>query len=277
LTESPAVERPTGRVPLPKGFGEAIRRFQEAGGVPVTPRTAATVLLLRPGAPRFEVYLQRRASTMAFAAGMYAFPGGSVDPRDSEISVGWGGPTPDEWSDRLGLPVAAAQAVVCAAVREVFEECGVLLAGPDVSTVVGDVSGPEWETDRLALLAREVGLAELLTARGLVVRSDLLAPFGRWLTPIFEARRFDTYFFVARLPVAQVPRDVGGEADHTVWLTPEQSLELTMLPPTRYHLEQLARMSDVDGALKAGGLLDLTEPTMPHHEHDDGGDWLVIG
>jgi hypothetical protein len=162
-------------------------------------------------------------------------------------------------------------------VREVFEECGVLLAGPDESTVVGDVSGPEWETGRKALLDREVGLAELLTARGLVLRTDLLAPFGRWLTPIFEARRFDTYFFVARLPVAQLTRDVGGEADHTVWSTPEQALELTMLPPTRYHLEQLARMSDVDSALKAGGQLDLTEPTMPHHEHDDDGDWLVLG
>jgi hypothetical protein len=191
--------------------------------------------------------------------------------------VRWAGPSPRDWSARLGLPVTEAQAVVCAAVREVFEECGVLLAGPDESTVVGDVSEPDWEADRLALLERKVALAELLTARGLVLRSDLLAPFGRWLTPEFETRRFDTFFFVARLPEDQVTRDVGGEADVTVWATPERALELTMLPPTTYHLQQLARMSDVDTALAAGRALDLSEPTMPHHERDDEGDWLVLG
>jgi 8-oxo-dGTP pyrophosphatase MutT (NUDIX family) len=105
--------------------------------------------------------------------------------------------------------------VVCAAVREVFEECGVLLAGADGSTVVGDVTGQSWERARQALLAREVALVELLTSLGLVVRSDLLVPWARWLTPEFEPRRFDTYFFLARLPVDQATRDVGGEADHT--------------------------------------------------------------
>jgi 8-oxo-dGTP pyrophosphatase MutT (NUDIX family) len=262
---------------MPPALGEAVRRFHESGAEPVIPRVAATVLLLRPGSPRFEVYLQRRAATMAFAAGMYAFPGGSVDPRDSEVSVGWSGPSRDEWSARLGVPAAEARAVVCAAVREVFEECGVLLAGPDQSTVVGDLSGVDWEADRAALLAREVALVELLTARGLVVRSDLLAPFGRWLTPVFERRRFDTYFFLARLPLAQLTRDVGGEADHTVWLAPEQALQLPMLPPTTYHLQELARQSDVDSALQAGAALDLSTATMPHHERDADGDWLVLG
>lgn len=269
--------RPSGRVRLAGRLASTFRTFEEAGVEPAVPRTAATVLLLRPSAAGFEVYLQRRAATMAFAAGMYAFPGGSVNVRDSEVSVGWAGPSPAEWSARLGLPEADARAVVCAAVREVFEECGVLLAGPDGSTVVGDVSGPDWEADRNRLQHHEVALAELLTARGLVVRSDLLAPFGRWLTPVFEPRRFDTYFFVALLPVNQVTRHVGGEADLTVWLTPAEAAELTMLPPTTYHINELARFSDVDTALAAGAALDLAEPTLPHAEHDAGGDWLVLG
>jgi 8-oxo-dGTP pyrophosphatase MutT (NUDIX family) len=256
---------------------EAVRRFEESGAQPAVPRKAATVLLLRDCSDRLEVYLQRRVATMAFAAGMYAFPGGSVDVRDSEVAVGWAGPSAAQWSRRLGLPDAAARAVVCAAVREVFEECGVMLAGPDSSTVVGDVSGSDWEADRTALQAHEVALVDLLTSRGLVVRSDLLAPFGRWLTPTFEPRRFDTYFFLARLPVDQVTRDVGGEADHTVWLAPDQAADLTMLAPTIYHLRELARFSDVDLALAAGAALDLAVPTTPYVSSDADGHWLVLG
>ncbi len=275
--EAPAVERPHGRVPLPPPFAAAARAFEEAGAAPVTPRLAATVLLLRRAEIGFDVYLQRRVSTMAFAAGMYAFPGGSVDPRDGEVSVGWAGPGPARWSARLGLPEALARAVVCAAVREVFEECGVLLAGPDESTVVGDVSGTDWEAGRIALQAHDVALAELLTDRRLLIRSDLLAPFGRWLTPEFEPRRFDTYFFLARLPQAQVTRHVGGEADHTVWLPAAEAATLRMLPPTAYHLSELARFSDMDTALAAGDALDVRTPTMPRVIRDADGDWLSLG
>src|SRR4029450_12584577 len=110
------------------------------------------------GAPDgFEVYAIRRAATMAFAADMYAFPGGAVDPRDFPVELQWAAPPPGEWAARLGLSEATARAVLCAAVREVFEESGVLLAGPDDRTVVGDVSGPEWEAARVALLGREIG------------------------------------------------------------------------------------------------------------------------
>ena len=96
----------------------------------------------------------RRVTTMAFAAGMYAFPGGAVDPRDFTVELDWAGPPPAEWAARLGLDEAAAKAVLCAAVREVFEESGVLLAGPDPTTVVGDVSGDDWEAARVALIDR---------------------------------------------------------------------------------------------------------------------------
>jgi len=140
---------------------------------------------------------------------------------------------------------------VCAAVREVFEESGVLLAGPDESSVVRDVSTAEWETTRAALVAREVNFAEVLSERGLTLRADLLAPWGRWLTPEFEPRRYDTWFFLARLPEGQHTRQAGGEADHAAWLGPTRAGELPMLPPTRITLAQLARYRSIDAAMDA--------------------------
>lgn len=213
---------------------------------------------------------------MAFAPSMYAFPGGSVDIRDAEVDVAFAGPSQDWWAQRLGLAAAQARAVVCAAVREVFEECGVLLAGPDQSTVVGDVSGADWESVRVALQDHQVGLADLLASRDLVVRSDLLVPWARWVTPEFEPRRFDTYFFVARLPERQRTRDVGGEAEHTVWASPDALAELPMLPPTAFTLRQLAGYDTVDAVMAAGATRDLSTPVLPRFATDEDGPYLVI-
>jgi 8-oxo-dGTP pyrophosphatase MutT (NUDIX family) len=206
---------------------------------PATARPASTVLLLREGAPDLEVFVLRRRASMAFAARMHAFPGGGVDPRDSEPGVPWVGPSPQEWGRLLGCPAELAEALVCAAVRELFEECGVLLAGVDDDSVVSDLSGPEWEIDRLALLDRSLAMSQLLIRRGLRLRSDLLRPWAHWTTPVFEPRRYDTWFFVAALPTGQRARDVGGEADHTRWIGLEELLRgerqgrLPMYPPTR--------------------------------------------
>jgi 8-oxo-dGTP pyrophosphatase MutT (NUDIX family) len=259
---------------------EQARAFVAAGDSPATPKIAATVLLLRPAVEQgggFEVYALRRASTMAFASGMYAFPGGSVDPRDAAREVGWAGPAPGWWAGVLGRDEAGARAVVCAAVREVFEESGVLLAGPNENTVVGDVSGDDWEADRRALVARELGFAELLAARGLVLRADLVAPWSRWLTPEFEPRRFDTYFFAARLPVGQVTRDVSGEADLVRWVTPAQALaeRLPMLPPTVITLMQLRGYPTIDAAMTPADR-DLTVAVMPTLSFGDDGARLVL-
>jgi 8-oxo-dGTP pyrophosphatase MutT (NUDIX family) len=231
-------------------LAEAARRFYASGAEPAAPRPAATVLLLRPP---FEVYLLRRATTMAFAAGMYAFPGGAVDPRDAQTELDWVAPP-----NRLGLPDDEARAVVCAAVREVFEETGVLLAGPSSSTVVADVSTPDWEEARRAVETREIGFASLLRSRGLVLRADLLAPWARWITPDFEPRRYDTFFFLARLPVGQLTRHVGGEASQTVWLSPHAAGDLPMLPPTRACLGTLAECGSVEAAQAATAGRELT-------------------
>ncbi|MET7832987.1 NUDIX hydrolase [Micromonospora sediminicola] len=259
----------------PPALVEHARRFHAEGGVPAVPRVAATVLLLRPAGDDFEVYLIRRVAAMTFG-GMYAFPGGGVDRSDSEAHLGWAGPEPAAWGERFRLDPADAQAVVCAAAREVFEEAGVLLAGPDADTVVGDVSGDDWEAARQDLVGRRTGFADLLAGRGLTLRSDLLLPWTRWITPEFEPRRFDTYFFVALLPEGQRTRDVSGEADHTLWLRPADALaraeagELTMLPPTMVTLGEIAAAGDLAGVARAAADRDPGTPVLPRIEDLDG-------
>src|SRR3954471_1727255 len=99
----------------------------------------------RPGG--IEVYLLRRHVDMAFAAGMCVFPGGGVDRRDFDADIGWGGAGPAGWASLMGTDEALARALVCAAVRETFEESGVLLAGPTAESVVADTTGADWEED----------------------------------------------------------------------------------------------------------------------------------
>ncbi|EEP71968.1 NUDIX hydrolase [Micromonospora sp. ATCC 39149] len=267
----------------PPALVENARRFRAEGGTPARPRVAATVLLLRPAGVDFEVYVIRRVATMAFG-GVYAFPGGGVDPSDSAAHLDWAGPEPAGWAGRLGLAPDVAQAVVCAAAREVFEESGVLLAGPDAATVVGDVSGDDWEAARQDLEARRRGFAELLAGRGLTLRSDLLLPWSRWITPEFEPRRFDTYFFVALLPLGQRTRDVSGEADHTMWVRPADALaraeagELTMLPPTLVTLAQVAAAGDLAGVARASATRDAATPVTPRLDLPaDGEPRFVLG
>jgi 8-oxo-dGTP pyrophosphatase MutT (NUDIX family) len=241
----------------PETAVERIRALAAGTLTPVQPRAAATVVLLRERDGAVQAYLLRRRSTMAFAAGMYAFPGGAVDPRDAEEAVAWGGPDPAAWAGRLGCDEAMARASVCAAVRELFEESGVLLAGPGPQTVVADTTGADWESDRQALVDRSLGFAEFLQRRGLVLRSDLLGPWAHWITPEFETRRYDTRFFVAALPEGQRARDVSGEADRVAWVPPAEAVEnalvgtLTMLPPTIVTLREIAEYGSVAAVIEA--------------------------
>jgi 8-oxo-dGTP pyrophosphatase MutT (NUDIX family) len=243
------------------------RSFYASGSAPAEPRLAATVLLLRPEptatSGAYQVYAIRRVPTMPFAPGMYAFPGGSVDPRDAGAEIRWAGPDAAAWARRFGQTPDQAEAIVCAAVREVFEESGILLAGPTESTVVGDVSGDDWESERAALVARQIGFAEFLRARDLALRADLLAPWARWITPDFEPRRYDTYFFLARLPAGQLTRNVGGEADEVRWLRPIDRRGLPMLPPTRVTLKQVDAYGSIDELMAAAADRDAATPVMP--------------
>jgi 8-oxo-dGTP pyrophosphatase MutT (NUDIX family) len=249
---------------------------------PAVPRQASTVLLLRDGTPGLEVYLLRRTRGMPFAGGMTAYPGGGVDPRDGDVDVAWAGPSPADWGASLGCDERLARELVCAAVRETFEEAGVLLAGPaGGEPVVPDVTGDDWEEQRQALLRRDLSLAELLAARGLVLRSDLLRPFAHWVTPPVESRRFDTKFFAAALPAGQEARHVSGEADEAGWLTPSAALaEMSagtrpMLPPTIHTLGQLGGYADV-AAVLAGAPPEPLRPISPTFEKTPDGLWSVL-
>ncbi len=112
-----------------------------------------------------------------------------------------------------------AAGLVCAAVRETFEESGVLLAGPSPTEVVADTTGDDWEADRRALEAKELSFTSFLERRGLVLRSDLLGAWAAWCTPEFEPRRFRTWFFVAALPPGQRTRDVSSESSSVTWMS----------------------------------------------------------
>jgi 8-oxo-dGTP pyrophosphatase MutT (NUDIX family) len=196
---------------------------------------------------------------MAFAGGMCVFPGGGVDPRDYAdelVDRGlWAGPSPAEWASRLGCDEPKARALVCAAVRETFEESGVLLAGAGPDSVVADTTGDDWEADRVALESREVSLTAFLEKRSLVLRTDLLGAWSGWLTPVFEPRRYRTWFFVARLPEGQVTRDVSSESSSVTWAGAMDAVEqverqeMLMMPPTWLTCLDVAQHADPDAVL----------------------------
>ncbi|MDQ1028253.1 8-oxo-dGTP pyrophosphatase MutT (NUDIX family) [Streptomyces umbrinus] len=248
----------------PPEWPERIRALAEGTLTPVAPRRAATVMLLKDTDSTPVVHMLRRRASMAFAGGAYAYPGGGVDPRDDDRQIRWAGPTRAWWASRLGVDETAAQAIVCAAVRETYEEAGVLLAGPTADTVVGDTTGEEWEADRAALVARDLSFAEFLERRGLVLRSDLLGAWTRWITPEFEPRRYDTWFFVAALPEGQRTRNASTEADRTVWIRPADARDgydkgdLLMMPPTIATLRQLGAYATAAEALAAAPGRDMT-------------------
>jgi len=273
------------RVELPPSFVESVRRFRAERHEPAQPRDAATVVLLRSTAQVAgpEVFLMQRQTSMAFAAGMYVFPGGGVDARDSDAEVRWAGPSPATWAERLGTDEARARALVCAAVRETFEESGVLLAGPDTvdgAGVVSDTSGDDWQRDRAALEARELAFTDFLSRRGLVLRTDLLAPFRAWLTPEFEPRRYRTWFFAAVLPPGQRTGDPSQESDRVTWTPALRAVEraeageVAMLPPTYQSCLEVAQHATAEEVLAASAdrTLEMFTPDLV----DDGDEaWMT--
>lgn len=271
----------TSRVPLP----ESVRAHAEAAlsGDPTAvtiPRDAATVVLLRDGSSGPELYLLRRHGRMAFAAGQAVFPGGAVDPRDRDGDVAWAGPAPAAWAERFGCDEATGRGLVCAAVRETYEESGVLLAGPGPTAVVDDTTGPDWERDRAALESGDRSLADVLGARGLVVRSDLLGAWTHWVTPAFEPKRYDTRFFVAVLPAGQQTRDVSGESDAVAWMRPADALaavregRLGMMPPTVRTCDDLTGLRRADDVLTASAERQIVRIEPRLVVDADGAGWL---
>jgi 8-oxo-dGTP pyrophosphatase MutT (NUDIX family) len=264
---------------IPGQLAESAREILAGNVAPAVPRDAATVMLLRQAVAGLEVYMLRRKPSMAFAPGAFVFPGGSVDARDTDEQVAWTGPDAAEWGRIFDAPPALARALVCAAVRETFEESGVMLAGESADSVVADTTSDDWEADRNALLDRSVSLAELLSRRGLVLRADLLRPWSRWITPVVEPRRFDTRFFAAELPAGQRTRDVGGEAAEVAWVLPADAMasgrrgEIRLFPPTAVTLSELADCGDLETALT--GPREVA-PIIPDIQLREGAVWLTV-
>jgi hypothetical protein len=206
-----------------------------------------------------------------------------VDPADYGAEIDWHGPSPEEFGARLGASAEVARALVCAAVRETFEESGVLLAGAPGGGPLAAPSGPSWEADRIAVASGTLTLAGLLTRRGLVLRADLLVPWARWVTPEGEPRRFDARFFAAAMPDGQEAVGHEAEADHVVWLRPADAIgsaragKISLLPPTATTLNDFA--SAVAAGEDLGDILGTRrtiEPVQPRLILQDGAAWLVI-
>lgn len=248
--------------------------------VPVRP--AATVMLVRDGDAGPEVFMLRRTLDAAFAGGMYVFPGGRVDDADHAAELE---PICDDLDDArasglLGLDHGGL-AYWVAAVRECFEEAGVLLARPVESLDAVRFDDPDveerFEVARRDVYAGELSLSELCARERLVLTTGAIHYVSHWITPVGEARRFDTRFFVARAPQAQEPLHDDGETIESLWVRPADALarfragELAMIPPTIKNLEFLLPHATADAALDAAGRLASPRPILPKLRVDDDG------
>lgn len=263
---------------LHKSCADYLERLaQDPATKPVGLRPAATVMIVRDGDAGLEVFMLRRVSTMKFAPNSMVFPGGGVDARD-DAQLQWAGPGPVYWAARLGCNEHEARKLVVAAVREVFEECGVLFASyGEHGPLVRAEEGP-WAQAREALLEKEISLAQILKQHRLVLRTDLLRAHAHWTTPESEGRRYDTRFFVALMPDAQLAEGLTTEADVSGWYQPKEVLadfgaeRTLLLPPTIVCLEDLARATTAEEFFLAQPVI---RRIMPVAVYDDGGELML--
>jgi len=235
-------------------------RDYDPATVPIRP--AATVMLIRDVADAgggVEVFMLRRTLSAAFGSGMYVFPGGRVDESDGADR---------EVAHRL------------AAIRECFEEAGVLLARTSDGEHVSD--------GHPALLARHgvhdgtVDLVGLCEEHGLVPAVDELAWVGHWITPMGESRRFDTRFYLAPAPVEQTSTHDDSETIASLWVHPDEALrrealgELRMLPPTIANLKLLAAFGSVDEAMDAARQMPPPTSVLPRLRFGPDGELLGL-
>lgn len=248
----------------------------QSASQPAAARLAATVLLLREGAAGLEVFMVVRHQQIDFACGALVFPGGKLadgdsDPRVAARCSGIEGLAPEQVALRVG------------AIREAFEECGVLLARPRGS--VGLI-GPE-RLDGLGARYRrpldrgEIGIAELLEAEDLVLACEALVPFAHWITPSFMPKRFDTHFYLAVAPPEQIAGHDGRELVDSVWLRPADAIAAaaagtrTIVPATLLNLRKLGFSASVDVALAAAAATPIVS-VLPEVVARPEGPWLTI-
>ena len=256
---------------------------------PATPVDAATVILLRetPAANPFELLLMRRHARQRFMGKAFVYPGGQLDDADCNpaLAAFADGITAEVAKQRLNepdLPDEKALGLLFAAVRETFEESGVLLAG--------STSGKELDfTDqnvrsrfaeyRTMIHQQEMTLEDLAKKEGLFFKLNELRPYAHWVTPEAERKRFDTRFFLASMPTGQKPAHDSMEMTETLWTTPRKAFskhnagEILLMPPTLKTLEEMACRSSVAELLSCASSATI-RTIMPQISSD--GDSIII-
>jgi 8-oxo-dGTP pyrophosphatase MutT (NUDIX family) len=218
---------------------------------PAAARPASTILLLRDGAaPEIEVFMMVRHYQIEFASGALVFPGGAVDAGDRDIIA-----RPELFSDAAGQD-AETLSFRIAAIRETFEESGILLARPRGSDdLIAASRAAEIETaHRTALCEGKASFADIVASNELVLALDLLVPYAHWITPVAMPKRFDTWFFLAKAPPEQLGMHDGKESTDSIWLSPREALaggdsgRFTLPFPTTRNLIKLGKQPSVAAA-----------------------------
>ena len=255
----------------------------------ITVRDAATVMLVRDGdAGRLEVFMLRRNLNSDFVGGAYVFPGGAVDPADRHANLEpyCEGRTDADASTALGLdPAEGGLAYWVAAIRESFEEAGVLLAYDQDGAVV-DFRDPavaeRFDRHRAAVDGGERRLVEVCAEERLRLAVDGIHYFSHWITPVGPPRRYDTRFFVAAAPVGQTPLHDDRETIANCWIAPADALgrhragEFDLILPTIRNLEAIARFDTAAEVLAAAASLDVVPAVLPRVVDDGDGIRILL-
>ena len=245
--------------------------------VTTPPRPAATVVLLRDAPAGLEVFLMKRHGLSDVLGGAYVFPGGKVDAADADLDMAAHGDQPlDALHGGLGeadISETTAGALYVAALREAFEECGVLFA---------QSGSAQPATQAAALLRGGLGFNAVLAQMALRLQTRSVLPWSRWITPARPSvmnKRFDTRFFVAAVPDGQVARHDDFETTESTWLSPRQALQqywtgqIELAPPQIMSLAHLARHSTVDSVLAAARA--RRPPVIQPESFDDNGERMI--
>ncbi|MGZ4726904.1 MAG: NUDIX hydrolase [Acidimicrobiales bacterium] len=239
--------------------------------------------------PDLHVFMLRRNLRSDFVGGAYVFPGGGVDDHDRHVDLEpiCHGRTDDEASAQLGID-AGGLAFWVAAIRESFEEAGVLLAYPPEGPEAGFIrfDTPElverFAEHRRAVDAGERRLADICADEGLTLAVDTMHYFSHWITPEGNHRRYDTRFFVGRAPDGQVPLHDDREVIANLWIRPADALarhragEFEMIFPTIRTLEALERFASADDLLAAAAAIGDVPTILPRIVADQGGMRIVL-
>ena len=244
---------------------------------PAETRLAATILLIRDIEHKLEVFMVERHHRIDFAEGALVFPGGKLETSD-------GSPDLAPYCRDSSLFTEAAHALRVAAIRETFEECGVLLARPlGESGLVGPDRLTQIESRfRQRLVDNEATMLDVVESESLELALDLLIPFAHWITPEFMPKRFDTHFFLVAAPPDQLAVHDGSESVDSIWSTIPNILALeaagkrTIIFPTLENVKKLGRSENVAEAIESASRETMVTVLPILTKDADGNKWLEI-